>query len=171
MFNELDRTYIRRFVGFGAIFLQAWPLVENAITAIQSTADGGSRPDSSAENMVKGLIYGSAAVTGTQPGVVPGGASTTGVTFAQPALRGLLQIEAAIATQDELLGANSVGKGAAVRLDAYREIARLRSEGQRLCSLIATTLGMSHVVRRVFYPNSAPFDGSLAELFPYSQYW
>ena len=40
-FSELDRTYIRRFVGFGAIFVQAEPRLENAITAVQSTADGG----------------------------------------------------------------------------------------------------------------------------------
>jgi hypothetical protein len=167
-FSQLDITYLHRFIGFGAIFSQAWPLVDNAIHAVESIADGGSQPDSSAENYIKGLIYGSAAVTGTA-GVTPGGASTTGSTFAQPAIRGLLQIEQAIAFQDALIGATEAEGDA--KIDAYREIARLRSEGQRYCNLIAVALGMKGVIRQVFFPSSPPFDGTMDELFPYSQYW
>src|ERR1035438_174575 len=64
-YSELDRTYIRHFVGYGAIFLQAEPRLENAITATQSITDAiskGSRPDSSTENYLKSLLYGTAAV-------------------------------------------------------------------------------------------------------------
>ena len=167
-FSQLDRAYIRRFLGYGAIFLQAFPLVENAATAVQSLADGGTQPDSTSENMIKAWIYGSAAVTGTA-GVTPGGASTTGTTFSQPAIRGLLQIEQAIAFQDALIGAVEAEGDA--KMDSYREIARLRSEGQRICNQIAFTLGMKCVLQQVFFTSSAPFDGSMRELFPFSQYW
>ena len=145
---ETDRTWIRRFVGYGAIFLQAEPRLENAITATQSTADGGARPDSSTENNIKGLIYGFAAA-GTVAGVTPGAASTTGMSFATPALRGLLAIEAAIATQDVFLGA-SKADGGEVEIDPAREVFRLRAEGRRLCHQLARMLGMKGVRADMF---------------------
>lgn len=55
-FAETDRVQIRRWLGFSAIYLQADPKLENAIVAVQSTADGGSRPDSSTETAVKGYL-------------------------------------------------------------------------------------------------------------------
>jgi hypothetical protein len=145
----MDRVYVRRYVGYGAIFLQAEPRLENAITATQSVADGGSRPDASTENNIKGMLYGVAAVTGTQVGVTPGPASTTGVTFAMPALRGLVQIEANIANQDVFLGALKAD-GGEVEIDAYREMVRLRQEGRRLCHQLARMLGMKGVRADIF---------------------
>jgi hypothetical protein len=51
---ESDRAYLRHALGFGSIFLQQDPILENALTAIQSIADGGTRVDSSTETLVKG---------------------------------------------------------------------------------------------------------------------
>ncbi len=167
-FSELDRTYIRRFVGFGAIFVQAEPRLENAITAVQSTADGGTRPDASTENQIKAYVYGSAAVAGVA-GVTPGGASTTGSTFVQPALRGLLQIEQAIATLDVFMGASAVD-GGDTQVDTAREGARLRKEGRRLCGMLARLLGMKGVRMDVFSGSPVVYDG---DPFAYSdiEHW
>lgn len=148
-FSETDRTWIRRYCGYPAIWVQAEPRLENAITAIQSEADGGGRPDASTENYVKGLVYGFAAVTSGTAGVTPGGTSTTGTTFNTPAVRGLLQIESAIAQQDVLLGADSVDSGEA-KVDPVRETKRLRSEGRRLAHQLAKMLGMKGVRADVF---------------------
>lgn len=168
MFSQLDYAYVFRYMGMSNIFLEAWPLVPNAIKSAQSVADGGSQPDSSAENMIKAYIYGAAAVVGVN-GVTPGGTSTTGVVFSQPAIRGLLTVEQAIAFQDALIGATEAEGDA--KIDSYREIMRLRSEGQRLCDAIATTLGMRCVIKKYFYPNSSPFQmDTMQDLFPYSQY-
>lgn len=46
-FIESDRVKIRKWLGFSAIFLQADPRLELAITSVQAIADGGSRPNDS----------------------------------------------------------------------------------------------------------------------------
>ena len=139
-FSETDRTWVRHFMGFSAIWLQADPRLENALTAAQSVADGGSRPDSSGENYVKALIYGQAAVAGTA-GVTVGPVSTTGATFASPAQRGLIQIEASIAAQDAFMGALSVDGGEA-KIHPAGEMVRLRMEGRRLVGAMCRMIGM-----------------------------
>jgi hypothetical protein len=53
MFSEYERVQIRTYMGSGAIYKQLFPKLENAITAIQSLADGGSQKDSSTENIVR----------------------------------------------------------------------------------------------------------------------
>jgi hypothetical protein len=55
-FVEADRVQIRLYVGASAIFASLWPALENAISASQSVADGGSRPDSSTETLVKSIL-------------------------------------------------------------------------------------------------------------------
>jgi len=145
-YSETDRSWIRKYVGYGAIFLQAEPRLENAITATQSQADGGVRPDASTENYVKGLIYGFAAA-GTVAGVTPGAVSTTGVSFATPAVDGLLAIEAGLTKQSTFLGAGKVDE---VTVDPARESARLRAEGRRLCHSLARMLGMKGVRADIF---------------------
>lgn len=55
-FTEADRVAIRHFMGAGQLWLQAYPLLESAITNIQAQTDGGTRPDSSAETAVKALV-------------------------------------------------------------------------------------------------------------------
>jgi len=55
-FTEADRVQIRKYLGFAAIYLQAEPRLEQAITAVQSTADGGTRPDSSTEDAIKAQL-------------------------------------------------------------------------------------------------------------------
>jgi hypothetical protein len=55
-FTEADRVQIRQYVGWSAIFLQFQPLLESAITTIQSIADGGIRIDNSTELLVKSLL-------------------------------------------------------------------------------------------------------------------
>lgn len=147
-YSETDRTWVRRYVGYGAVWLQAEPRLENALTATQSVSDGGGRPDSSTENNIKGIIYGVAAVVGTT-GVTPGPASTTGLTFSTPALRGLITIENTIANQDVFLGALKAD-GGEVQIDPVREVGRLRQEGRRLCHQLARMLGMRGVRADIF---------------------
>jgi hypothetical protein len=56
-FQEIDRVHIRDALGFSALFLQADPRLEAAITTIQSVATpGGTRPDDSSENEVKAIV-------------------------------------------------------------------------------------------------------------------
>lgn len=148
-YAEVDYVWVRHFVGYGAVWIQAEPRLDNALKATQSVADGGGRPDASTENYIKGLIYGTAAVTGTQTGVVPGAVSTTGVVFATPAARGLITIESTIAQQDVFLGAMKAD-GGEVEIDPAREMKRLRMEGRRLCHALARMLGMKGVRADVF---------------------
>lgn len=156
-YSETDRTWIRRYCGFAAIFIQAEPRLENAIQATQSQADGGTRPDSSTENYIKGLIYGYAGVTSGSAGVTPGPTDTTGTTFNTPPMRGLLQIEANIANLDVFMGATSADSGEA-EVDAARETARLRREGRRLCGQLARMLGMKGVRMDVFSAGEVVLD-------------
>jgi hypothetical protein len=137
MYSEQDRVQIRRFLGFGAIFKQADPRVENAITSTQSEADGGSQPDSSSENEIKGLIYGTTGTTGTA--VTPGGTAQN-VAFSQPALPGLLTIEQQLAGMWGFTFA--AGKQDDATVDTYRAMIQLRSEGRRMVRALARHLGM-----------------------------
>lgn len=148
-FAETDRVWIRHFLGFSATFVQAEPLLEGAMTAVQSIADGGSRADSATENYCKAVVYGVASVAGSQTGVVVGPTSTTGIVFAVPSQRGLIQIEANIANQDTFLGAMQVD-GGEIEIDPVRETKRLRSEGRRLCQSLARMLGMRGVRADMF---------------------
>lgn len=144
---EQDYVWVRHFVGFGAIYRQAEPRLESALHATSSVADGGSRPDSSTENYIKGLIYGSAAVVGTV-GVTPGGTAQN-TAFAMPFLRGLIQIEANIAQLDAFVGALKVDSDA-TSLDTARETARLRSQGRKWAHSLARMLGMKGVRADMF---------------------
>jgi hypothetical protein len=54
--KEADRTIIRSYLGFPALFLQADPRLEAAISAVQSEADGGVRPDNSTELQIRGWL-------------------------------------------------------------------------------------------------------------------
>jgi hypothetical protein len=55
-FSQQDRVNVRHFLGFGSIFKQADLRLENALTSIQSVADGGSQPDSTSENAVRAIV-------------------------------------------------------------------------------------------------------------------
>jgi len=145
-YSEQDRTYLRHFVGYGAIFLQAEPRLENAITATQSEADGGARPDSNVENYIKGIVYGSAAQAGNP--VTPG-PTTQSTTFAMPAQQGLLTLEAQIQVMWPITFVQSSDNKEAV-LDVFRGIVLLRKEGRRLCHALARMLGMKGVRADVF---------------------
>lgn len=54
--TESERAQIRHALGFGAIFLQAYPLLENAMTSVLATADNGTRPDSSTQVQIQGWL-------------------------------------------------------------------------------------------------------------------
>lgn len=57
MFQEIDRVYIRQYLGYADLWLQADPRLESAITCLQPVTDpGGTRPDASAENLVRATI-------------------------------------------------------------------------------------------------------------------
>lgn len=51
-FTESARADIRRWLGFPATYLISRPSLENAITVVQSVADGGQRGDSSTETLI-----------------------------------------------------------------------------------------------------------------------
>jgi len=55
-YTESNRVDIRKYLGAGSVFLQLFPKLENAITASQSTADGGVQLDDSVETLVLSLI-------------------------------------------------------------------------------------------------------------------
>ena len=55
-FSEFERDQIRSFLGFPRLFISANPFLESAITTIQSQADHGSYPDSSAEDAVRSAL-------------------------------------------------------------------------------------------------------------------
>jgi hypothetical protein len=60
--TEADRVQIRQYTGASALFVQSWPALENAITSIQSQADGGQRPDNSTETLIRGYLTSLAAI-------------------------------------------------------------------------------------------------------------
>jgi hypothetical protein len=54
---EADRVIIRDMCGFSALFLQADPRTENAITSVQaSSVPGGTRPDNSSELAIRSYM-------------------------------------------------------------------------------------------------------------------
>ena len=53
---EADRVQIRMYIGYSATFQQADSRLESAITSVQATADGGTRPDNSTELAIRGVI-------------------------------------------------------------------------------------------------------------------
>jgi hypothetical protein len=55
-FTESDRVKIRKYMGAGSVFKQLFPKLENAITAVQSTTDGGSQTDNSTELSILSII-------------------------------------------------------------------------------------------------------------------
>lgn len=55
-FTEADRVKIRKYLCFPNLYVQADPRLESAITTVQSIADGGSRPDNSAELDIKATL-------------------------------------------------------------------------------------------------------------------
>jgi hypothetical protein len=55
-FAESDRVQLRRWLGYSAMYASRDPILESAITAAQSTADGGSRPDNATELAIKGWL-------------------------------------------------------------------------------------------------------------------
>lgn len=54
--SEADRALLRHYLGFGALFLQADSRLEAALSAVQSVADGGTRPDDSTERLIRGWL-------------------------------------------------------------------------------------------------------------------
>lgn len=55
-FTEADRVKIRKYLGYAQIFIGSDPSLENAITSCQSIAEGGSRPDGTAETEIKSYL-------------------------------------------------------------------------------------------------------------------
>ena len=56
MFTEVDRVQIRQYLGYSGLWLQLDPRLESAISNIQSVADGGTRPTSDTENLVRSYV-------------------------------------------------------------------------------------------------------------------
>lgn len=60
--TEAERANLRHYLGFSAIFLQADPRLENAITSVLAVADGGTRPDSATQVQIQGWLSDLATV-------------------------------------------------------------------------------------------------------------
>ena len=60
--SEADRATIRSYLGFPALFLQADPRLEAAMTAVLAEADHGTRPDNSTELQIRGWLTQLAAI-------------------------------------------------------------------------------------------------------------
>lgn len=61
-YAESDRVNVRHLLGFAAIFQQADPRLENALTASQAVSDGGTRPDNSTETYIKATVTSALSV-------------------------------------------------------------------------------------------------------------
>ena len=54
--TEYQRASVRRWLGYGALYLQADPRLETAMTTVLAVSDGGTRPDSSTQQMIIGWL-------------------------------------------------------------------------------------------------------------------
>lgn len=63
--TEAQRVSVRKWLGFGNQFLQADPRLEIALDAILAIADGGTRPDNSAQLAIIGYL----TLLDGQPGI------------------------------------------------------------------------------------------------------
>lgn len=136
-YSETDRVYVRKFLGFSAIYLQGDPRLESALSATQSVADGGARPDSTTENAVKALLYGQAAQTGTAGVTI--GASPQAGPFATPSRPGLVNIKQAIDGLMPITFVLRADDNDAV-IDPARGAAILRRMGRELVAELADVL-------------------------------
>lgn len=127
---EADRVEIRRYLGFADLYLQADPRLENAITASQAVADGGTRPTSDAQTAILGLIYGRTTKNNRY-------------------IRGLQDIEADLSDLQLQQGATQADE---VKLDAARQAAMLEDAGRRLVHQLARMLDT--------FPRADIFSGS-----------
>jgi hypothetical protein len=62
MFTLAERDHIREWLAFAAIYRYADPQLDQAITSVQSRADGGSQDDSSTEVRIRGYLTSLAAI-------------------------------------------------------------------------------------------------------------
>lgn len=141
-FTESDRVEIRRYLGFGDLYLQQDPRLENAITSAQSVSvQGGTRPTDDAANAIKGVLYGRTTVNGGK-------------------IEGLQDIEARISALSSQAGALQAGGDRGAKLDSAREHARLNARGRQLVHQLARMLDT--------YPRSDIFSAApmLADAMP-----
>lgn len=117
-YSEADRVEIRRYLGFGDLYLQLDPRLESAITSSQAVADGGTRPTSDAQLAIQGLIYGRTTKNNRY-------------------IRGLQDIEADLSDLQLQQGATKADE---VELDAARQAALLEDAGRRLVHQLARML-------------------------------
>ncbi len=68
---ESDRVKLRRWLGATALFSQADPMIESALDAVQSLADGGSRPDASTETAIRAYLTKLDSIESALDGTIP----------------------------------------------------------------------------------------------------
>ena len=133
-FTEADRVNIRIYLGFGSLFLQADSRLESAISAIQSVADGGTRPTSDAETSLKAILTKLQAIDNNID---------------------------SLAVQQ---GATAVDE---IKVDAARELARLRMVGRSYVNRMALMLD---TFPRADVFSSAPQLGAIYPEYPRTSY-
>lgn len=127
--TEAQRVSVRKWLGYGNIFLQADARLETALNAVLATTDGGTRPDSSAQTAIIGYI-----------------------TFLDQTLEPQMQ---GLVPSFQVKSADGDQKGSAVELDAIRGLIGLNKLGRMYVRLICYSLGFTRPLRDVFSANSA----------------
>ena len=112
---------IRHWMGGSALVHGFWPALEDAITLVQSVADGGARPDDSTETAIRATMV-----------------ELDEIETKRKALRKRVMVDTAIAG------------GTHARIDPARGLAALRMEGRIVAGSLARYLGFKAVLTDIF---------------------
>lgn len=137
-FTESERDQIRTYLGFPRLFISANPFLESAMTSLQSTAQGGSYPDNTAELAVRAALQSINAVDGYITAV---GQQTINLAVYEIPV--------------------SLSNGAVLKQDYRQTLSTLRREGTNQIMKIAIRLGVQPI-RPYFYSDGLQVDPSSA---------
>lgn len=130
--TEAQRVSARKWLGFGNVFLQADPRFETAMNAVLAVADGGTRPDNSAQLAILGYL---AFLDG---GTIPPAAGSLEAQWQA------LLIQLAVGEAD-----------GEAKIDAIRALAGVAKIGRFYVRLICYSLGFEKPLVDVFAANPA----------------
>jgi len=67
--TESQRAQVRHALGFGGLYVQLFPMLENALTSVLAVADGGSREDDSTQQQIIGWLADILSLEGKMKGL------------------------------------------------------------------------------------------------------
>jgi hypothetical protein len=135
-FSQIEFDQMRSYLGFPRLFISANPFFESAMKALQSVSDGGTYPDSTAENAVRIALVNIAAIDGYISSVA-----------SQTVNLAVFEIPV------------SLSNGATLKQDYRLALSTLRREGTNQIMKIAIRLGI-HPIRPYFYADGIETDTS-----------